>query len=456
MKVMDRRTVLRGAGGIAVALPFLSAMTVPRRARAAGVAKRLVTWFGSNGTIQNAWQPTGTETAFVLSEILSPLEAHHDKLTILRGLNNEISYKSPGGNPHDLGMGTMITGAQLRVGPSGLGRAGHIIDGTVAGGSVDQDIAKRLSGKTKFSHLTLGVQSTSTILEPMVLRMSYRGPNDPVTPEDDPGKAFAALFSSTMTSQADLIKLRKRRMTVLDAVLEDYTRLESRVPAEDKSKLDRHATSIRELEKQLDMLDAGKNCHGAMPVAPTVTLTPRDCLQDGRPAKCVGDFPTIGKAQMDIIVLALACDLTRVASLQWSTAESTVVHQWAGVTREHHLMSHDVGSAPDLIKVNKWYAQQLAYLLDKLQSITDEEGITLLDGSVVFCPNELSVGETHNRKDLCFMLAGKGNGALRAGRSLRFNGTPHNQLLAALVNMFGFSIPGFGDAMFPGVLPGLG
>jgi hypothetical protein len=54
------------------------------------------------------------------------------------------------------------------------------------------------------------------------------------------------------------------------------------------------------------------------------------------------------------------------------------------------------------------------------------------------------------------MLAGKGNGALRAGRSLRLPGTPHNQLLAALVNMFGFSIPGFGDPMFPGVLPGLG
>ncbi|HET6281952.1 MAG TPA: DUF1552 domain-containing protein [Polyangia bacterium] len=456
MKVMDRRTVLRGAGGIAVALPFLSAMTVPRKARAAGVAKRFVTWFSANGTIPGSWQPTGTETAFVLPEILSPLEAHHDKLTILRGLNNEISYKSPGSNPHDLAMGTMLTGMPMRIGPSGLGRAGHIIDGTAGGASIDQDLAKRLSGKTKLAHLTLGVQSTSTILEPMVLKMSYRGPSDPVTPEDDPGKAFAALFGDTMTSQAELLKLRKRRTTVLDAVLDDYTRLMSRVPADDKSKLDRHATSIRELEKQLGMLDAGKNCHGAVPVAPTVTLTPRNCIQDGRPARCVGDFPTIGRAQMDVLVLALACDLTRVASLQWSTAESTVVHSWLGVTGEHHLMSHDVAKAPDLIKVNKWYSQQLAYLLDKMQAITDEEGTTLLDGSVVFWTNELSIGDTHNRKDLCFLLAGKGNGALRSGRSLRFNGTPHNQLLAALVSMYGTPIPGFGDPMFPGVLPGLG
>src|SRR5258708_1310217 len=150
----------------------------------------------------------------------------------------------------------------------------------------------------------------------MVLRMSYRGPSDPVTPEDDPGKVFASLFGDTTASQDQIKMLQRRRSTVLDAVLEDYNGLMPKLASEDRAKLDRHATSIRELEKQISTIGGtGDTCHGAVPMAPTVTLTPRDCLQDGRPARCVGDFPTIGKAQMDVLVLALACDLTRVASL---------------------------------------------------------------------------------------------------------------------------------------------
>jgi hypothetical protein len=464
VKALKRRTVLKGAGGIAMALPFLDAMVRPRRARAAstpGKAKRLITFFSANGTIMNNWTPpTGGETDFTLSEILSPLQAHRDKLVLLKGLNNEMSYHTPGSNPHDMGMGTMFTAMPLRIGPSGLGRAGHIIDGTVGGPSLDQVLAGKLAMtvNTPRQSMVLGVQSTSTILEPMVLRMSYRGPNDPVIPEDDPGKAFASLFGDTMQTQKQVMDLQKRRTTVLDAVLQDYNMLMTRLGPDDRAKLDRHATSIREVEHQISTLGAVNNCHGVPQTMPTASLTPRDCLQDGRPAKCVGDFPTIGKAQMDVLVLALACDLTRVVSLQWSTAESTVVHSWLQITGEHHLMSHDVNAnAGNLTKVNKWYAQQLAYLLDKLQAVTDDEGTTLLDGSVVAWINELSEGGAHDRRGLAYLLAGKGNGALRSGRYLTLNGQPHNQLFAALLNMFPIpAVTGFGDPMFTGVLPGLG
>jgi hypothetical protein len=390
-----------------------------------------------------------------LSDILSPLEAYRDQLLVMRGLNDEVSYKSPGSNPHDLAMGTVLTGAQLRVGPSGLGRAGHIIDGTAGGKSIDQAIAASIGAGSKFSSLTLGVQSTSTILEPMVLRMSYRGPSDPITPEDDPGKAFASLFGDTAASQTQLQQLQKRRKTVLDAVLQNYNQLAGKVGAEDRGRLDRHTTSIRELEKQLTVLDTGKSCRGLTPTAPTVSLTPRDCLQDDRPARCVGDFPAIGKAQMDVMALALACDLTRVAALQWSTAESTVVHSWLGLKGEHHILSHDMASAPDLAKINKWYAEQFAYLLGKLAAVKDDDGTTLLDGSVVFWPNEMAIGWTHDRRDLPYIVAGKGGGAIRPGRFVRYNGEPHNRLHSAFLNMFGVPNTGFGDPAFGGTLTGL-
>jgi Protein of unknown function (DUF1552) len=457
-KALSRRTVLRGAGGIAIALPFLDAMSRPRRAHAAGIAKRFVTFFSANGTIMNQWQPSGGETTFTLSPILTPLAAHRDQLLIMRGLNNEVSYNTPGSNAHDLAMGTMLTAMPMKIGPSGLGRAGHIVDGTAGGRSIDQEIASRIGAGSRFASLSLGVQSTSTILEPMVLRMSYRGSSDPVIPEDDPKKAFATLFGDTQASQAAIQAQQKRRGTVLDAVLVEYTGLMSKVGTQDRAKLDRHVTSIRELERQIvSAPSTTASCQGQTPVAPTVTLTPVDCLQDLRPAKCVGDFVTIGKAQMDILALALACDLTRVATIQWSTAESTVVHAELGLKAEHHIMSHDdVTNAADLARVNTWYAQQFSYLLDKLGGITDADGTTLLDGSVVFWVNELSRGTDHFRRDLPYVLAGKGNGALRPGRFLKMNGEPHNRLYASFLNMFGQAATGFGDPAFPGTLPNLG
>ncbi|MDB4980448.1 MAG: uncharacterized protein JWM82_1200 [Myxococcales bacterium] len=458
MKPLARRTFLRGAGGIAVALPFLDAMARPRRARAAGVAKRFIVFFSANGTIMDKWIPGGGETDFTLSPILAPLASHRDRLLILRGLANEVSYNTPGSNAHDLAMGTLMTATPMKLGPSGLGRANHIIDGTAGGPSIDQVIARTIGVGRRFTSLSLGVQSTSTILEPMVTKMAYRASGDPVIPEDDPARAFLALFGDTEASQMAVLNTQKRRGTVLDAVLSDLNSLSGKVGAGDKAKLDAHATSIRELEKQL--VTAGSttmSCRGITPTKPTVSLQPYACVQDTRPATCVGDFATIGKAQMDVMTLALACDLTRVATLQWSTAESTVVHSELGIPQEHHRMSHDdVNNAGDLAKVNTWYATQFSTLLDKLAAVTDADGQTLLDGSVVFWVNELSHGQVHDRRDLPWVLAGQGNGALRPGRYVQNSGDPHNKLFASFLNMFGIAATSFGDPRYPGVLGGLG
>jgi hypothetical protein len=451
--------LLRGAGGVALALPFLDAMR-PRVARADGAGpKRFVVFFSANGTIMDQWQPSGTETDFTLSPILSPLTAHQSDLLIMRGLDNEASYLYDP-NPHDTSMTTMLTGNRLLMGPSGTGRAGHVLDGTAAGPSIDQEIARVIGGATKLPSLELGVQSTTTILEPMVLRMSYRGTagNAKSVPvEDDPKKVFARLFADASAPTSSLDALRTQRKSVLDMVLRDFTRLQGRVGAEDRQKLDRHATTIREFEASLDKLGGttGPYCQvPAMP--PDVSLTPVDCIQDGRPGKCLGDFQTLGKAQMDLLTLALACDLTRVVTLQWSTAESTIFFKPLSAHGEHHLMSHDaVGNRNDLIKINTWYAQQFSYLLDSLKAHADAGG-PLLDSSVVLWANELSAGETHNRRDLGWTIAGKGNGAIRPGRSVLYSKTTTNQLFASLMTMFGAPTDSFGAPQFKGTLSGLG
>lgn len=455
---ISRRTVIRGAGGVALALPFLDVMR-PRLAKAATAPKRFVVFFSANGMIKDQWQPTGTETAFTLSPILMPLAAHQSDLLIMRGLNNEASYMyAP--NAHDASCATMLTANKLVVGPSGTGRAGHVLDGTSAGPSIDQEIARVIGGATKIPSLELGVQSTTTILEPMVTRISYRGTagNAKSVPlEDDPKKVFTRLFMDAGASTATIDTLKKKRKSILDSALRDFTRLQAKVSASDKAKLDRHATTIREFEKSLDntATPTGPTCQ--VPPAPTVNLDPVDCVQDGRKTRCYGDFQALGKAQMDLLVMALTCDLTRVITLQWSTAESTVFFKSLAATGEHHLMSHDVKTyRNDLIKIGTWYAQQYAYLLDGLKSHNDAAGGTLLDSSVVLWANELSDGDTHNRRDLGWIIAGKGNGAIKTGRSVKYTNATTNQLFASLMTMFGQPTTTFGASQYSGTLSGLG
>jgi hypothetical protein len=454
-KPLRRRTLLRG-GCVALALPFLDAMR-PRVATAQTMGpKRFVVFFSANGTIKDQWQPSGTETAFTLSPILQPLAGLEPDLLIMRGLNNEASYLYDP-NAHDTSMATMLTADKLLLGPSGTGRAGHVLDGSAAGPSIDQEIARVIGGETALPSLELGVQSTKTILEPMPLRMSYRGTpgNAKSVPlEDDPKKVFDRMFMAMGTPSAEIEALKAQRKSVLDFVLDDFTRLNAKVGAADRQKLDRHATTLRAYEMTIDRLGTALDCE--VPAPPTVNLDPVDCVMDGRPAKCFGDFETLGKAQMDNLILSLSCDITRVATLQWATAESTVHHRSLGVAGEHHLMSHDVGgNRADLIKINVWYAEQFKYLLDAMKAETDDNG-TLLSSSVVMWVNELSDGDTHNRRDLGWIIAGQGGGAIRTGRSVQYGrSTTTNQLFSSLMTMFGEPRETFGASQYTGTITGL-
>lgn len=457
-KPLSRRTLLRGAGGVAMSLPLLNVMR-PRTAKAATMPKRFVVFFSANGMIKDQWQPTATDTGFTLSPILTPLATHQNDLLILRGLNNEASYIY-GNNAHDASCSTMLTADRLVVGPSGTGRAGHVLDGTCHGPSIDQEIARVIGAATRIPSLELGVQSTTTILEPMVTRISYRGTpgNAKSVPlEDDPKKVFTRLFMEAGSTTGALDALKKNRKSVLDFVLRDFQRLQAKVGVEDNAKLERHLNTVREFEVSLDKLGTTTTAACQVPPAPTVSLDAMDCMQDGRRAKCYGDYTTLGKAQMDLLVIALSCDITRVATLQWSTAESTIFYKWLNARGEHHLMSHDPKMyRDDLIKIHTWYATQFNYLLDQLKSHTDMDGSPLLDSSVVLWANELSDGDSHNRRDLGWILAGKGNGSIRPGRSVKVaSNTTTNQLFASLMTMFGSPTDTFGATQWKGTLSGL-
>ena len=136
---------------------------------------------------------------------------------------------------------------------------------------------------------------------------------------------------------------------------------------------------------------------------------------------------------------ALACDRTRVASLQWSRSFSMVRHTWLGNNEGHHTLSHDPNQRPILTAINRWYTEQLSYLLANMKKVP-EAGGTLLDNSLVVYCNELHTGWDHKAGPTPAVLAGRMGGALKTGRYIQYpKDTPltQNNLLVSLCHVMG-------------------
>jgi hypothetical protein len=148
------------------------------------------------------------------------------------------------------------------------------------------------------------------------------------------------------------------------------------------------------------------------------------------------------------MVMALACDLTRVASLQWIDSTANIIYSWLGIGEGHHTISHEPDSNADarekMSRIHRWYSEQVAYLLTKMKEAREGDR-TLLDNSLLFWGNGLAKGNSHTLRDAPIVLAGGAGGRLRTGRYLRYQGeVPHNNLLVSLANIFGVGITRFG------------
>ena len=143
------------------------------------------------------------------------------------------------------------------------------------------------------------------------------------------------------------------------------------------------------------------------------------------------DFPTQIHQMIDVATAALACDVTRVISLQMSYAFSAVVHKWLGHTSGHHTMSHDgTDRRKELQQIDTWYAGNVAYLLQKLDAVNEGTG-TMLDNTLVVWAREL--GSTQHRMErVPLVMAGSAGGALPTGAGSTWRRQPHAQALVSI------------------------
>jgi hypothetical protein len=402
--------------------------------------RRFIIMWTPNGTVPDNWGATGTETNFKLSSILAPLTPHREDLLVLDGIDALSAYEGPG-DAHQRATGQCLTGTELQEG-NFIGAEGRS-SGWANGISVDQAIAAHVGQQTRFRSLELGVFVAGANVNS---RISYTGPAQPLPPENRPRAAFERLFANASESDAGRAQRIAQRKSVLDAVAARYQGVMPRLGTEDRQKLDRHLTSVREIERRLDSVSS-MSCEA--PASPRDVGTSR-----------LADIPEAGRLQMDLLVSALTCDLTRVSTLMWMNSATDKTYPWLDIHDAHHDLAHrgdnDLDAKDKLTRIYRWYAEQFAYLIAKLKSVPEGNG-TLLDNTFVVWISEHSKGNVHDRHTLPYVAAGRAGGAVRTGRWVRYGGdVPHNNLWVSCLNMFGVNATTFGNPAYcTGPLSGL-
>ncbi len=414
--MLSRRRFMAGLGASLVAAPFCQLLS-PGQARAeGGRARRLLIFFSPNGTIHRFWRPEGEGRGFTIPEgsILAPLIPWRDRLLVLDGLDFWT------GDNHEGGMAAMLT--------NGGGGSTE-----TRGMSLDQYVASRLGAQDRFPSVELGILTdiwgggTQT-------RMAYAGPGQLVHPDADPRRAFERLFASLTGDEASQARLRARRQSVLDLIRDEVGDLHRRVGRAEQLKLEAHLEALRGVEQSL-----------FSDVSCPIPTAPEQLNKDDN-----ANVPQLTRDQIDLAVLALACGMTRVASVQLSHTVSPVVFSWVGNTEGHHSLSHtDDNNAHNLehfVNAERWCASMFAYLLERLDATPEADGDgTLLDNTVVLWAKELGDSRAHVCDSVPFVLAGRAGGAFSPGRYLKLGGRSHAHLLVSVCEALGLTNQTFGD-----------
>lgn len=456
-----RRNFLRNVGGAALALPLMSSLGCSERstreaeilgqARLAdsGFPKRFVVVYTPNGNFEF---PKSLDLGGTQHEAMAPFA---NKLVFLNGLDMSVCDNPPG-EPHQSGM-AFLTGRRLNTGNQ-VGGDGSLA-GWASGASLDQEIAAVIGATTPRKSLHMGVQSTNYGGTEVRTVLSYKGSDQPNENEISPWTMFDEVFAMLGADPLGVEKLKGRRKSVLDLVGKQYETLAPKLGADDRKKLEQHLDAVRGLEKSLDNpgVELGGSCQ--LPVLGGAGIDVKD----------PNNFPIVGKLFMDMLAMALACDITRVVTLQFSASTNNRPYPWLmyddgtgpkPITDDEHVLGHqpdsDVHAWGKLNVIRHWYGEQFAYLLSKLAEVPEGEG-TMLDNTVVLFASEISRGNTHSHKDMPFILAGSGGGYFKTGQYLSFDGDrPHNDLLVAIANAMGLPITTFGEEGYvKGPLPGL-
>ena len=428
-KTLPRRTVLRGLGAT-VALPLLEAMVPPfgTRGKAAGKpAHRFQTFYVPNGMAMPYWNVKGDGKAFELSPILEPLAPYRDQMLVLSGINASWNYIHAGAS------GSFLTGTA---------RGGRNEIEIIADVSMDQLLAKHFAGETQVPSLELSMDAPANagactgILSCVYTHtLSWRGPTQPLPMEWNPRAVFETLFGDSGSTERAAREARLRQhKSILDSVNEKLTGLRKALGPQDLVRVDEYADSIRDVERRIQTAESQSDIE-----------LPSFSQPQGAPPV----FEDHLALMLDLQLLALRSDLTRVITFMLSKEQSARPYPQIGVPEAHHPLSHH-NDVPEIVermsKINRYHVELFSGYLAKLRATPDGDG-SLLDHMTIVYGSGISNSNQHSGVDLPILLLGGGAGTLRGGRHLHYSDEPSNaNLLVTLMDKMGVPVDHLGSS----------
>ena len=305
-------------------------------------------------------------------------------------------------------------------------------------------MAKEFSNITRFSSLELGCERGGLAGDcdsgyscAYSNSISWRTDSTPVAKEVDPRLVFERLFASENQNESEISKAQRlaENKSILDFIMEDAKTLNKKLGHTDRMKLDEYMTGVREIERRLLFLEKQTKDFSSSSLANI----------QGIPS----DYQDHIRIMGDLMVLAFQTDTTRVSTFMFANEGSNRSYKMIGVSDGHHEMSHHQRTPEKLEalkKINNFHVTQLAYILNKMDSIKEGDK-TLLDNSMVVYGAGICDGDRHNHDDLPVLLAGLGGGKIKSGQHLKFtSNTPMTNLFLSMADKINIPVEQIGDS----------
>lgn len=432
---LDRRTFIRGLG-VSCMLPFFEGMAMSSFSKFAEPVspKRLCFLYFPNGvglppkeSIYHKkwnWFPVGEGTNYQLTKTLAPLSPYRSDISIMGGLSHPYSRNVLGHMAGD----SFLTGGDLR------GEYKNSV-------SVDQVAAEQLSQHTRFPSLILSTDG-GVGYKSRTSTLSFNSSGRPIPSEHRQREIFERYFSPN--GGAPTHERRKsihQGKKIVDLILQDSKTLKKRLGSNDKAKLDEYLTSLDQVEKQLNRNEQWLDVPMKEFDASLINL-------DVDPTTAPEDYV---RSMMDLMILGFQTDATRVISYMMAREDGMGFGdnfpKIALGLQGHHTISHDraTGHWEDWGRLDRWYAKQFAYFMDKMKNTKDVHG-SLLDNTLILYGSSCST--THNARNCPLILAGGSKLGLQHGTYTKFEEKEErlSNLFVSMLNKLDIETESFSDS----------
>lgn len=415
----SRRDFARNAGIAALFAPFLTLLDGKQVAAATPGSAKYFLLFFTNGTDMASWSSQGSDAGITsFSQMTEPLSAIKDSVILVDGLSGGglcSSHGSPGG----------LCGASW---------------GANALISLDQYISDGLKTKgieAQVPHLVLGDGTTEQ-------KTTFWRANNPITPVSSPATAYSAVFGgrSPSTPQqpsngepAPVDPRLARRQSVLDLLNAELVQLKNALGTEERAKLEVHAESIRQIERRIaSQMGNGSGGDGGGGI-----VQPAECSVPGA-YSASGKILMDSATMLDLAANAFACDLTRVAAVQFGHHQMAPVDTPDVKGEWHNEFLHDPNKRAELVKLERWLCGEFVKVVQKLKSLPAPDGSgTLWDQTIIMWARDMGDAVNHGDSAMAYVFSGGAGGYLKYspnGRYVRGSGG-HIKALATCADAMG-------------------